>query len=140
MHTRPLQTSLDHVTASDRVNLAAPVLYRLWETPSGDAITKQLILPKSLRPEVMQQLHNNQTAGHLGIAKTLGRVKGRFYWVQCRRDVQEWCRHCDLCAQKRGPQKKIKATLGKCNVGSLMERIAIDVLGQLPTTEAGNIT
>lgn len=114
------------------------VLYRLWETPSGDAIVKQLILPKSLRPEVMQQLHGNRTSGHMGIAKTLGRIKDRFYWVQCRRDVQEWCRHCDLCAQKRGPQKKIKAPLGKYNVGFPMERIAIDVLGPLPTTDAGN--
>ena len=114
------------------------VLYRLWETPSGDDVVKQLILPKSLRQGVLQQLHDARTAGHLGIAKTLGRVRQRFYWVQCRKDVQEWCRNCDLCAQKRGPQKKIKAPMGKYNVGSPMERIAIDVLGPLPLTESGN--
>ena len=114
------------------------VLYRLWETPSGDAIVKQLILPKSLRSEVLQQLHNTQTAGHLGVAKTLSRVRERFYWVQCQQDVREWCRNCDLCAQKRGPQKKIKAPMAKYNVGSPMERIAIDVLGPLPITETGN--
>jgi len=46
----------------------------------GDAITKQLILPESLRKEVLQQLHNSQTAGHLGVAKTLSRVREeRFY-------------------------------------------------------------
>ena len=82
------------------------VLYRLWETSSGDAVIKQVILPKSLRPQVLQQLHNTKTAGHLGIFKTLGRVRQRFYWVQCRRDVQEWCHNCDVCAQKRGPQKE----------------------------------
>ena len=114
------------------------VLYRLWETPSGDATVKQLILPKSLRTEVLQQLHDTQTAGHLGVAKTLSRVRERFYWVQCRRDVQEWCRNCDLCAQKRGPQKKIKAPMAQYNTGSPMERIAIDVLGPLPITETGN--
>ena len=114
------------------------VLYRLWETPSGDTIIKQLVLPKALRAEVLQQLHDAPTAGHLGIAKTLGRVRERFYWVQCRSDVQEWCRNCDLCAQKRGPHRKIKAPLKAYNVGSPMERIAIDVLGPLPTTEAGN--
>jgi len=58
------------------------VLYRLWETPSGDAIIKQLILPESLRKEVLQQLHNSQTAGQLRVAKTLGCVREeRFY--QC---------------------------------------------------------
>ena len=120
------------------LKLVNGVLYRFWETPSGDAIIKQLILPESLRSEVLQQLHDTRTAGHLGVAKTLGRVRERFYWVQCRRDVQEWCRNCDLCAQKRGPQKKVRAPLGSYNVGSPMERIAIDVLGPLPTTEAGN--
>ena len=114
------------------------MLYRLWETLSGDAIVKQLILPKSLRSEVLQQLHNTQTAGHLGVAKTPSRVRERFYWVQCRHDVREWCRNCDLCAQKRGPQKKIKAPIAKYNVGSPMERIAIYVLGPLPITETGN--
>ena len=114
------------------------MLYRLWETPSGDATVKQLILPKSLRTEVLQQLHDTQTAGHLGVAKTLNRVRERFYWVQCRRDVQEWCRNCDLCAQKQGPQKKIKAPMAQYNTGSPMERIAIDVLGPQPITETGN--
>ena len=114
------------------------VLYRLWETPSGDATIRQLVLPKSLRSEVLQQLHNAPTAGHLGTAKTLGRARERFYWVQCRRDVQEWCRNCDLCAQKRGPPRKVKAPLKTYNVGSPMERIAIDVLGPLPMTKAGN--
>ena len=28
------------------------VLYRLWETPAGDATLKQLVLPKALRPKV----------------------------------------------------------------------------------------
>ena len=52
------------------------VLYRLWETPSGDSVVKQLILPESLRTEVLQELHNTRTAGHLGVAKTRSRVQG----------------------------------------------------------------
>ena len=44
----------------------------------------------------------------------------------------------DLYAQKRGPPKKAKAPLKTYNVGSPMERIAIDVLGSLPMAEAGN--
>ena len=114
------------------------MLYCLWETLSGDAIVKQLILTKSLRSELLQQLHNTQTAGHMVAAKTLSHVRERFYWVQCQQDVREWCCNCDPCAQKRGPQKKIKAPMAKYNVGSPMKRIAIGVLGLLPITETGN--
>ena len=35
------------------LRLYSGVLYRLWETQSGDAIVKQLILPKSLRSDVL---------------------------------------------------------------------------------------
>ena len=42
----------------------------------------QLILPKALRPKVLQQLHHLPTSGHLVVAKTLGRVRERFYWIQ----------------------------------------------------------
>ena len=34
--------------------------------------------------------------------------------------------------------RKRKAPLGQCNVGPPMERLTIDVLYPLPTTEAGN--
>ena len=132
------QTTKVYCAQWQSLKLSNGVLYRMWETPSGDATILQLVLPKSLRHKVLQQLHNTKTSGHLGVAKTLGRIRERFYWVKCRQDEQDWCRTCDVCAQKRGPQKKIIAPLKTINVGSPMERIAIDVLGPLPTTEASN--
>ena len=83
------------------------VLYRLWETPAGDAVVKQLILPKKLRPSVLQQLHCSSTAGHLGVNKTLGRLRERFYWVPCSKDVKAFCKTCDLCASRWSPARKI---------------------------------
>ena len=96
------------------------------------------MLPRDLQPQVLQQLHNAPTAGHLGITKTLGRVRERFYWVQYSKDVKDYCRKCDLCASRRGPARKIRAPLSQYNVGAPMERLAIDVLGPLPQSDNGN--
>lgn len=41
------------------------ILYRVWEKGGGDEIL-QLVVPITLLREIMQQLHNNRTAGHLG--------------------------------------------------------------------------
>ena len=114
------------------------VLYRLWETPAGERSVKQLVVPKEMRPQLLQQLHSSPTAGHLGVNKTLGRVRERFYWVQCSKDVRSFCRNCDLCSSRRGPRSKRRAPLERYNVGAPMERLAVDVLGPLPTTKAGN--
>jgi hypothetical protein len=50
------------------------LVYRLWETPAGDSVVWQLLLPKKLR-EVPRQMHDPATSGHLGISKTLQRVE-----------------------------------------------------------------
>ena len=39
------------------------VLYRLWETPAGEHFIKQLVAPKEIRAELLQQLHSPPTAG-----------------------------------------------------------------------------
>ena len=122
----------------DSLKLIEGVLFRRWETPAGDRIVKQLVLSRDLQPHVLHLLHNVPTAGHLGITKTLGRIRERFYWVQCSKDVKNYCRKCDLCASRRGPAKKIGAPLNQYNVGVPMERLAIDVLGPLPQSDEGN--
>ena len=84
----------------ESLQLKDGVLYRLWETPAGDKVVNQLIIPKKLRCSVLQQLHCSRTAGHLGINKTLGRIRERFYWVSCSKDVRTFCKSCDLCASR----------------------------------------
>ena len=122
----------------DSLQLINGVLHRLWETPSGDATLKQLVIPVSLRERVLQELHGSATAGHFGIAKTYGRVQERYYWVSCHEDVQEWCRNCDVCAERRGPPRRQRAAMQQYLVGTPMERLALDVLGPLPCTRMGN--
>ena len=106
----------------ESLKLCEGALYRPWENAVGDRITKQLVVPKQLRPSVLHLMHNLPTSGHMGVAKTAGRIKERFYWVSVHKDVQNWCKNCDLCASRRGPPKKIRAPLAQYNTGSPMER------------------
>ena len=66
------------------------VLYHRWELPELGKVTWQLVLPKGHRTSVLKQLHDNPVGGHLGVSKTLAEVCERFYWIHCRRDVEEW--------------------------------------------------
>ena len=85
-----------------------------------------------------EQLHGSTTSRHFGVKKTLQRLKQKFYWPQCREDVKRWCKKCDECSSKKGPSQKPKAPLKLYAVGEPMERIAIDIMGPLPTTKKGN--
>lgn len=114
------------------------LLYRRWELTKLGKVTWQLVLPKGLRISLLRQLHDNPVGGHLGVSKTLAKVRERFYWIHCRRDVEEWCQRCDLCAARKGPSVKQRSLLQLYNVGEPMERVAIAVLGPLPDTDQGN--
>eukprot|EP00731_Ephydatia_muelleri_P008580 Em0004g918a len=49
------------------------VLYRRWEDAGGGVLNKcfQLVIPPSLVPTVLAELHDSPTAGHLGVGKVL---------------------------------------------------------------------
>lgn len=79
-----------------------------------------------------------QTDGHLGVEKTLEKIKESFYWPAMKDYIQDYCRQCDRCFSRKPNRQKNKAPLGSYLVGDPMERIAIDILGPLPLTKSGN--
>ena len=113
------------------------ILYRLWVSPTEDH-RMQLVVPRKYREDILRLLHDSPTSGHFSVNKTLCRVRHRFYWVGCGRDVKLYCSRCNVCASRKGPAKKQRAPMKMYNVGAPMERVAIDVLGPLPLTEKGN--
>jgi hypothetical protein len=68
-----------------------------WETQNGNKLKLQLILPEQKRIEVMTFFHDMPTAGHLGVEKTLEKVKESFYWPGMKDYIQDYCRQCDRC-------------------------------------------
>ena len=122
----------------DRLKVHNGVLYREWYEPQGTSPTLQLVLPKVWRAEVMTLLHDNICTGHMGIHRTLARVRARFYWVGFKEDVTQKCSNCHLCQARNMPTKPTKAPLKPYAVGIPMERVQIDIIGPLPETRQGN--
>jgi hypothetical protein len=112
--------------------------FRNFKNESGKEAIWQIVLPKALRKFVLKQVHDSVTGGHLGITKTLSKVTSRFFWHKMRKDVEVWCKTCDLCASRKMPQKKPKASRKQYNVGAPLERVAVDIMGPFPRTQNGN--
>ncbi|KAJ8983250.1 hypothetical protein NQ317_008860 [Molorchus minor] len=99
---------------------------------------RQIVVPKTRVPGVLQEIHGGASGGHLGVTRTLAKLRERFYWVNATKDVKVWCRKCVECAASNGPQRRKKAPMRQYNVGSPFERIAIDVAGPFPESNDGN--
>lgn len=114
------------------------VLMRRWESDDGKEVSWKVTLPRTLRSNVLDELHCSITAGHLGVNKMLHKVQRRYYWVGLAADVRLWVKRCTTCARLKNPPKKNKAPLQRYRVGAPIERVAMDILGPLPETDNGN--
>ena len=70
----------------DQLQFWDNVLFYHWD----DKIDRKLVLvvPKSLKEEILQLCHDTISAGHLGEKKTLDRIKRSFLWYGMAKDVK----------------------------------------------------
>ena len=122
----------------EQLRMSNGILQRRWESTNGTEGKWLNVIPQSLRDSILAEAHGSVSSGHMGVKKTLQRLRKRSYWVGMRRDVQEWCRVCHVCAAKKGPQRTPQAPLQVVGVGVPMQRVAVDVAGPFPVSSAGN--
>jgi hypothetical protein len=106
---------------------------------TGKRVTKQVVLPKSLREGVMEVAHDSILGGHLGSQKSVDRVLSSFYWPGIVGDMKRFCASCDVC-QRTTPKGRIgKVPLGVTPMVDVpFSRVAIDLVGPLPVSERGH--
>ena len=72
------------------------------------------------------------------MTKTLEKIRSRFYWPGQRKDVEDLCKRCEMCASRKSPSTKRRAPLQSDLTGCPLQRVAMDILGPLPLTDRGN--
>ena len=115
------------------------LLYRRWIPPyrSDDMAVELLILPVQCCHGVLQLAHTIPLAGHLGKDKTAQRILQRFYWRTLYKNVEDYCRSCEIC-QKSSRQWGPRAPLIPLPVLSEpFKCIAMDIIGPLPHSRSG---
>ena len=115
------------------------ILHLVWIDPTGvKSEIRKLVIPRSLRSRVLNSCHDTIFSAHLGVNKTVDRVKQRFFWPGLRETVKQHIRSCQVCAVSKGAYRKFRATLVDFRVGAPMDRVAVDIMGPLPESVRGN--
>ena len=122
----------------EKYKLENNVLYRISHDTMGDE-KLLLCIPKCLRKQILEELHSDVTAGHLGIMKTYCKVRERFYWSKIEASIRKFVRRCVSCQES-----KIDLGLSKGNLQSLefpegpFITVGIDLFGSLTETPRRN--
>ena len=109
-----------------------------YEDSDTNRTIRQAIVPQSKRREVLKFSHDVQTSGHLGMKKTLSKVRQNYYWPGVSQDVKIYVSGCEIRQKGKEPIPSKRAPMQVARCGYPMERIAVDIMGELPETERGN--
>ena len=98
----------------------------------------KIVLPTDLVPMVFRYYHESAFGAHLGIFKTINKIRSVFIWPKMDADIRTRIRGCEVCALSK-PALNTKIGLLASEVPSCpMERLYIDFIGKLPRSRAGN--
>ncbi|KAJ8983121.1 hypothetical protein NQ317_001865 [Molorchus minor] len=64
-------------------------LKRVLENGEGKEDRRQIVVPKTRVPEVLREIHGGASGGHLGVTRTLAKLRERFYWVNATKDGED---------------------------------------------------
>ena len=103
------------------------VLYRKYRKTSKDEPILQLLVPTNMKLLVLRELHDQ--SGHLGITKTLDKVRSRFYWTGYEADIERHIQECVKCQQRKMPQPSCPAPLGTIEANYPFQKLSWDLMG-----------
>ena len=87
-----------------QLNIVRGVLYHKEESK------KVLIAPRKLQKFLLENCHDAPGCGHMGILKTLARLKNHATWHRMGRDVLQYVKGCATCNRQKNGTPKARAS------------------------------
>jgi hypothetical protein len=72
----------------------------------GELLRYRVLLPVLLRGIVISQFHDPTVSGHLGIVKTLAKLRDRFLWPAMKDEVTKFINNCTSCKLHKSVHRK----------------------------------
>lgn len=107
-----------------RLNIKQYLLVRRWDELGTGRVIWQAIVPLSLRREALKFAHDIKSSAHLGIKKTLSKLRQKYYWPGLQNDVKIYVGGCEKCSRKKNPNPNKTTPMQVVRSGFPMERLA----------------
>lgn len=98
----------------------------------------KLYTPTAIKRSLLEYYHDHPMAGHLGMTKTIARLKLRFYWPKMSSDAKKYVASCTVCQFTKPSQRKPAGFMVPIRPQRPWEYTGVDFVGPLPRTPCGN--
>jgi len=105
---------------------------------AGKRRGEKLVVPAAAIPIVFAYFYDSPLGGHLGVSKTINKIRSQFIWKGMDREIRSQVRASQTCALSKPAQSSRLGLLVSKVVQRPMQKIFIDYVGKLPRSKAGN--
>ena len=99
------------------------------DTDPGDEW--KICVPLTEQERALREAHDEPTAGHLGIAKTLVRLSHKYYWPEILRTATKYVRSCLSCQKYKAQQQATAGKMRTAHVERTWDMVSTDLIGPL---------
>lgn len=115
------------------------VYIKLKKNLSSTEFKYKLVVPISMREQVIKECHDNKLAAHFGTFKTTRRILQKYYWMGVANDVKKYVKQCHVCLQSKSQTKKKFGQMGKMKTATRpWQVISLDLMGPFVRSSKGN--
>lgn len=98
----------------------------------------KIVVPTANRQAILKSSHDDETAGHFGVFKTLAKVSELYYWPNMRKSVYKYVRKCQTCAANKPSNLPQAGLMGAYrDINFPYQLLSADLIGPYPRSKNG---
>jgi hypothetical protein len=94
-------------------------------------------IPLSLRVNVIKCFHDDPTAAHLGVDRTLAKLQSRVHFPKMRSFVEKYIKTCDVCQRVKPDNRKPPGLMRSSEISQPWDCIYMDLMGPYVASHPG---
>lgn len=98
---------------------------------------ERIVVPGSYILEIISSYHGKEGGMHQSPERTFKSIAKKYYWSGMRKSIEEYCRRCKQCVQKK-KTKENHGVVANLPIGGPWEIVFMDCIGPYPMSEKGN--
>ncbi len=93
-----------------------------------------------MKLQIMSLFHDTPEAGHLGVKKSLEKIKSRCFWNNMNKEIRQYIHTCEICQQVKPANHLPYGYMESAPPPSqVFDTIHIDFMGPFPTSSGGKL-
>ena len=97
-----------------------------------DGESRLCIPPGPIRDDILKANHDLPIAGHLGVQRTVSKIRLRYYWPSMAENIKKYVNSCEKFQSRKASKQRPAGFMESIEATAPWGRVRMDILGPFP--------